>query len=253
MRYGLKATDLASLERAIALLPDGYREDPNPLVETTFAIRIPPPSDKKGVRHYNLLYWDSTQLLRTMDADEIFESFEGSFRATAAIIGREGVLVTGGAVAWQGKAILLPGTPEVGTSQLVEALVRAGATFLGDDYAALDDAGRVHRFSPNLAARARYLRDLDVPAPADAAAEGMPVATVIFARRVEGRPWRPRPITAGRAMMEFFSSVAAAPLQPAHTLPILQRTTSGARILKGTYGDPAEVARRLLQAVARAG
>src|ERR671929_229610 len=67
---------------------------------------------------------------------------------------RVGVRVNhAGVVGWQGRAILIPGRSFSGKSTLVAALVRAGATYYSDEFAVLDERGRVHPFPKKLSMR----------------------------------------------------------------------------------------------------
>ena len=71
------------------------------------------------------------------------------FRAQhyVATVAEHFVFVHAGVVAWQGKAILLPGKSFSGKSTLTMALVDAGATYYSDEYAVLNAQGLVHPFS----------------------------------------------------------------------------------------------------------
>ena len=53
------------------------------------------------------------------------------------------VAVHAGVVAFAGRAVVIPGPSHSGKSTLVQALVEAGATYLSDEFALLDEAGRV--------------------------------------------------------------------------------------------------------------
>ena len=54
------------------------------------------------------------------------------------------VAVHAGAVAIDGRALLLPGSTQTGKTLLVTALLERGATYLSDEFALLDEHGRVH-------------------------------------------------------------------------------------------------------------
>src|SRR3954447_6225511 len=63
------------------------------------------------------------------------------------------IFVHAGCVAVDGKAIVIPGRTMSGKSSLVSALVRAGATYYSDEYAAIDPLGRVHAYARLLSIR----------------------------------------------------------------------------------------------------
>ena len=56
------------------------------------------------------------------------------------------VFVHAGVVGWRGRAIVIPGRTMSGKTTPVRALARAGATYYSDEYAVLDERGRVHPY-----------------------------------------------------------------------------------------------------------
>ena len=66
---------------------------------------------------------------------------------------RRGVFVHAGVVGWKGRALVLPGKSGAGKTTLVAELIRAGATYYSDEYAVLDERGRVHPYARPLAVR----------------------------------------------------------------------------------------------------
>jgi outer membrane receptor protein involved in Fe transport len=58
-----------------------------------------------------------------------------------------------GAVALDGRALLIPGMSRTGKSSLVAALIARGAAYLSDEYALLDGDGRVHPYARPLLLR----------------------------------------------------------------------------------------------------
>ena len=58
-----------------------------------------------------------------------------------------------GVVGWKGWALVLPGKSGAGKTTLVAELIRAGATYYSDEYAVLDERGRVHPYARPLAVR----------------------------------------------------------------------------------------------------
>jgi hypothetical protein len=72
----------------------------------------------------------------------------------AVVSGQTGlVVVHGGVVAHRGRVVLLPGSTQAGKSALVAELVRQGAVYFSDEYAFIDDAGRVHPYPRTLLLR----------------------------------------------------------------------------------------------------
>src|SRR5262245_29166046 len=56
------------------------------------------------------------------------------------------LFVHAGVVGWRGLAIVIPGRSHSGKSTLVAELVRRGAVYYSDEFAVLDETGRVHPY-----------------------------------------------------------------------------------------------------------
>ena len=63
---------------------------------------------------------------------------------TVAQRSRQMLFVHAGVVGWRGLAIVIPGRSHTGKSTLVAELVWRGAVYYSDEFAVLDDTGRVH-------------------------------------------------------------------------------------------------------------
>jgi hypothetical protein len=168
---------------------------------------------------------------------------------SVARFARERLFVHAGAVGWRGRAILLPGHTHAGKSTLVAALLKAGATYLSDEYALLDEHGRV---SP-------YPRPLSLRCPGGgriaAAPEGLgdvqwsrslPVGGVVITRFRPGRRWRPRAAAAGEGILGLLAHTVAARDRPLAAFAVLKRVVTGATVLVGDRGEAADTARMLL-------
>src|SRR5439155_21468851 len=90
-----------------------------------------------------LLYRGATRLARTLDRQALLEAFQSDLHLYVAEFARRRLFVHAGAVGWGGRAILIPGRSMSGKSTLVEALVRAGASYYSDEYAMVDRDGRL--------------------------------------------------------------------------------------------------------------
>src|SRR5215217_1450746 len=71
---------------------------------------------------------------------------EGQIRGQVAIRAPERTFVHAGAIEHEGRAIIFPGHSFSGKTTLTEAFVRAGATYYSDEFAVLDNDGRVHPY-----------------------------------------------------------------------------------------------------------
>jgi len=161
------------------------------------------------------------------------------------------------AVAWQGRAIVIPGHSHAGKSTLTAALLRAGAGYLSDEYAVLDAEGVVHPF-----ARPLHMRpptpgpSREVPAAVYGGRtieEPLPIGMVISTAYRKGARWRPRTMTRGEVALTLFERAVVAQTRPAYTLAQIATATRGDVVgLRGWRGDADETAARILEHATRA-
>lgn len=163
------------------------------------------------------------------------------------------VFLHAGVVAWQGDALLLPGKSFAGKTTLVAELVRAGATYYSDEYAVLDERGRVHP----------YARDLQLREPGGAAqksvgaaslggAEGtQPIAVshVVFTEFIESGVWNPEPVSAGLAVLDMLRHAIPVQRTPARVMATLATMMETATAVRSERGEAREVANLLLDAM----
>jgi len=124
-------------ERVRQCLPPGARERRARAGDAAFAL------DTKPGDGYRVASPDK-EPFHARDADEAIDRLRTELVEHVALHAPDHLFVRGGAVAMGGRAIVLPGEPEAGTSALVAALVDAGATHYADGYVPIDPGGRVH-------------------------------------------------------------------------------------------------------------
>jgi hypothetical protein len=169
----------------------------------------------------------------------------------------EYVFLHAGVVAWDGRALLLPGVSHAGKSTLVAELVRAGATYYSDEFALLDSDGKVHPFPRDIRMRRPGAPD-QVPLPlaqlAGRAGTGpLAVAMVVFTEFREGARWAPEAMTPGRAVLELLLHSTPVQRAPRRTLATLTAMMRSATAWRSERGNAAGVARSLLGALATGG
>lgn len=161
-----------------------------------------------------------------------------------AIDGR--ILVHAGAVGWRGRAILVPGRSGSGKSELVAALVRAGADYLSDEFAVLDREGKVHPYRRPLALR-RPSGTSRVAVDSDASVAGsVRVGRIAFLRYRPEAGWQPRPISSGAALLGLLENTLSCRFRLDDARPILRRVVASAPAIAGDRPEADEVARLLL-------
>jgi hypothetical protein len=200
------------------------------------------------VRRFNLVYSGVMPCARTLDAQHAFEIFESVVRFDVATLAKQYTFVHAGVVGWRGRAIVIPGASTHGKSTLVEALVRAGATYYSDEFASIDDIGRAHPFTKPLSFRLEAGGTRRVP-PAELGAVGetpLPVGMVVPTWFQSGTEWQPRRLDPGEALLALFGHAVRARLAPAETMKTLARVVEQSVTLYGSRGEAFGTARRLL-------
>ncbi|WP_089933279.1 hypothetical protein [Candidatus Entotheonella palauensis] len=87
VRVGIRANQTEVLEQLLDRLPPGWKrsKSQSPIVPLLYSIRVGGSSPRRNIRLYNLLYWNSTRLARSMDLDEVFERFEDNLHHSGSI------------------------------------------------------------------------------------------------------------------------------------------------------------------------
>ncbi|MGH2871649.1 MAG: hypothetical protein ACRDL5_04210, partial [Solirubrobacteraceae bacterium] len=173
------------------------------------------------------------QLLRDGNlADEgpletVIGSFELQLRNHVAQMAPEHVFIHAGTVAFDRRAIAVPGASFSGKTMMVRALVRAGATYYSDEYAVLDRAGSVHPYPKPLAVRdgGDGYRGKSYHPPGDlgAVTDGSKarLGMVLCAEYRPGAVWNPEELTPADALVALIPHTFPAPVRAADTMATL--------------------------------
>lgn len=251
LSIGVRVSDRSALARIRALLPPGWRPAIKPTVKRLYSLVVGGPTSRAGVRRLSILYSDAGRLVRTHDFEEVLRLFEQDMELYIGDQARRRIFVHAGVVGWNGRAILVPGRSGSGKSSLVRALVEAGASYYSDEFAVLDERGRVHPYPIPLsirpgrdgAARTKYRAE---EIGGVVGAHPLPVGLVVITRWLEGSQFRPRPLSAGRAVLELLANTLPARRRPERVLDTLTRLVSQAMILRSPRGDAEKTARQIL-------
>ncbi|HEX8143146.1 MAG TPA: hypothetical protein VF553_11165 [Pyrinomonadaceae bacterium] len=250
-RIGVRSNDPALLDRLHSRLPPGWKPSSSHAVERLYSIFTGGPGARPNVRRFNLLYGDITRLARSTDMDEVLSSFESDLRLFVAEAAQRRLFIHAGVVGWRGKAILIPGRSMSGKTSLVVELIRAGATYYSDEFAVLDQRGRVHPYPKTLSIRDQgFFRQTEYAVESLGGRRGarpLPVGLVLVCNYKAGARWRPRPVSTGQGVLELLAHTISARRQPEKALSILQRALVNASILKGARGEAHELAASLLK------
>jgi hypothetical protein len=245
VRVGIRVNDAGAMERVRKLLPPSWKPSQTPVVENLFSLFIGGAGARAGVRRYSLLYNGLDRLVRSFNEEEIYTTFESNLRLTVAAEARRRLFVHAGVVGWKGQAIIIPGSSFSGKTTLVAELVRAGATYYSDEYAVLDEQGRVHPFLKPLSIRKEgRVEQTEYTVEALGGTAGkkpLPVGLVLISNYRAGARWRPRKLSAGQGALEILAHTISARRKPGVALSTLHRVASGADVLKSKRGEARQV------------
>jgi hypothetical protein len=250
---GVRVSDAAALPPVLERLPPGWEARRTPTVERLYSLIVGGKADGR-VRRLNVLYGDADLLVRTRDLEQALDTFAADVQLHVAEWAPRHVFVHAGVVGWRGRAIVMPGRSFTGKTTLVEALVRAGATYYSDDYAVFDAQGRVHPFPRPLAIRhnGAHVQERHAVESLGGVAGEVPlpvglVAVTEYDSHELG--WRPEPLSTGHGVLELLAHAVSARRRPEPVLEALHRATAAAQILKAPRGEADGVAPRILERV----
>ena len=251
LRLGIRVNDPAVLDRVIERLPPGWTPSESPYVDMLFSLLVGGESQRVNVRRFNVVYLDAARVGRTMDLGAALEALEQGLDFWVSAEARSRVFVHAGAVAWNGKAIVIPGKRNTGKTTLVAELVRQGASYYSDEHAVLDARGRVHPYPKPLAiyseATGTRIKTPVADLGGTAGVKPLPVGLVIASEYRDGGHWRARELSPGKGVLTLLANTVSARRRPEAALATLQRVVSGARVLKGVRGEARETASAILE------
>jgi hypothetical protein len=253
VRIGVRSNDPRVVEQLPLLLPPGSRDEPSSLAEEVFSVWVKEGSGRsaRSIR----LYGGTRRLGQWRELSLALPALESVLRLRVAETSPEHIFVHAGVVAWRGRALLVPGRSRSGKTTLVAELVKAGASYLSDEFAPLDREGLVHPFAKPLTIRrdgcdlhVRRCRAEDLGG--SVGQQALPVALVAFAEHRQDASWRPTALTHGQGVLEMLAHTVPARLRPEAALEALARALAGATLLRGVRGEADVTARQLLEAIA---
>ena len=237
-------------------LPPNWKPASSPVVVNMYSLLLSSNSPHTNVRRFNLLYAGGTRAARSLDQELVLKVFESDIQIYVGILARRRIFVHAGVVEWQGKAIVIPGRSMSGKSTLTAELVRAGATYYSDEYAVLDERGRVHPYPRRLGLRSPG-SDEQTKVRAEelggkVGSKPLPVGMIVVSKYDAGARWRPRELSAGQGALEVLANTVPARTRPAASLNSIQQAVTNARIYKGRRGEAKETAQFILESLSRA-
>lgn len=245
VKVGVRTNSPEVLDRLRDFLPPRWDLSNSRTVDRLYSLRVGGAGARPGMKRFNLLYGDLARLARSLELNDLFESFESDLQLYVAGMARKRVFIHAGVVGWKGQAIIIPGRTFTGKTTLVAELVRAGATYYSDEYAVLDARGRVHPYPKPLGIRdnetARQIKCTVDSLGGSTGTKPLRVGLVVVSEYQSGARWRPKHLSAGQATLVLLNNTVAARRQPAVTLAALQQLVEGAKVLKGKRGEATEI------------
>jgi hypothetical protein len=253
VRVGVRVNDPRVMEQVVERFPPEWKPSRSPVVDILFSIIAGGESPRTGVRRFNLAYCAEMQVARTRDFSPALDRFESNLQLYVAALSKRKVFVHAGVVGWGKKAIVIPGVSHSGKTSLVRELVKAGATYYSDEYAVLDDKGRVHPFPKPLGIRVSGSSEQKRVRVEEfggiVGIKPLPVGLVVLSKYIENGCWRPRRISPGRGVLGLLANTVPAQLQPDRSLAALQRVVEIAPVVRSSRGEAAETARQILSSL----
>jgi hypothetical protein len=252
VRVGVRSTDASVMDEIEARLPTGWKRRRRPDVDHLASLVVGDRERRGTIRRLHVVYSGAVRAFRSTDLPDALNFLEYHLEEFVAQMAPRRIFVHAGVVAWKGRAIVIPGSSHSGKTSLVAALLAAGATYYSDEYAVLDERGRVHPYARPL--RIRDADDLGRRVTVDemgarAGRGSLPVGLVASTRYDPAARWRPRRLSQGEAALELWSHTVPARFRPRQVMRVLAATARHASALKGRRGEADEVAGSLLEAM----
>jgi hypothetical protein len=245
-RIGVRVSKAGALPLATACLPPGWKPAARPEVDCMYSLVVGGAGPK--TRRFNLLYREAKRLARSHNLGEVLATLEDDLRLHVATSASSRVFLHAGVVGWRGRAIVLPGRSFAGKSTLVDALVRAGATYYSDEYAVVDARGRVHPFPRPLRLRVRpgELAVRSSPSEPSVGKRPISVRLVALMRYEPGEHWQSRALSPGQALLALMESAVPVRNRPEATLKTLREIVTRAPVIQGVRGEVEEAVEKIL-------
>jgi hypothetical protein len=139
-----------------------------------------------------------------------------------ALHAREASFVHASVVRWHGRLLVFPGRSRAGKSTLAASLCTRGATYYSDEYAPIDETGRVMPYPKSLSLRSDVGLDAGAALGEGSATTTAPDA-VVFTRYRPPARFKPREISVETAALSLVDNAVAAVPRPRQTAAAVAR------------------------------
>jgi len=160
--------------------------------------------------------------------------------------------VHAGAVVLENRAVLIPGSTHAGKSSIVAELLRRGATLLSDEYALIDEAGRVHSYPrPMLLRDSRMQQSPVLPSELGSTyAKGpVPVGWIMALEYRPSSDWSIQQVPQSEALMILLRNTPHAMAESPEMVDFFLKAVSAAKCFTGYRGDAVQGADQILHLI----
>jgi hypothetical protein len=248
LRVGVRSNNAQAIEKLLPHLPPGWKIS-KAAVDRLYSLVV---RGKGNRRNLHELYAGAERLGGNAELAELLKFFESDLQLYVAEYAPQRIFVHAGVVGWKGKAIIIPGRSFSGKTTLVAAMVKAGALYYSDEYAVLDKSGLVYPYPRKLGIREgnKIVKTQKYSAEELGAKTGskpLPAGLVLVSQYSQGTRFRPRPMSAGEAVLALLKNTVSARRQPEIALAALHKAVAKARAIHGRRGEAVEMTESLFR------
>lgn len=212
----IRLADASILSLVERVLPSGWGAAGGTDVARSYSIVRAQVASSDGALGW-ALFRGHVAIARSSAVDDVLNALEIDLQTAVAEHCRGWTFLHAAMVGVGSRAIVLPGASGAGKSTLTAALLREGARYGSDEYAVLDDTGRVYPFPRRLAPGFEFVT-LGVP---------LPIGLVVAAHYEPSADPGFRPLSAGAAALELIRHCPSAAHAGAQALA---RSSAAARV-----------------------
>jgi len=249
VKIGLSTNSAEALEavkKALAIyLPDCFKVIEETVAEHNFLFVW-------GKRERDTLYKNGEKLMNRENRETSVDSVASQIRLTVAEFAVGCVFIHSGVIAWNGKAVVMPGGSFRGKTSLTVALVKRGARYYSDEYAILDAECLLRPFPKMLSVRGEIddYKQVDYPVEkfgGTAGTEKLRVGMVLITEYKEKARWNPKILSPAKGIIEVIQHTVPIRQNPQFTLEVLNKLAEDAVFVKSKRGDISKSADLILK------